>query len=519
MRVGIDVGGTHTDAVLLDGNEILASTKALTTADVRGGILDALETVLTDGGADAGSIDAIMLGTTQFTNAVVERRELSEVAVVRIGLPSGEGIPPKTGWPDDIATALGDHVYQVHGGFLYDGYPLAAVDDREMDRVVADIKAKGVKAVAIASAFSPMNAEPERSLADRVRHAVPDARITLSHSIGRLGLLERENAAMLNAALLEFADRVVSSFREALTERGLNCRFFVSQNDGTLMDAEFVREHPALTFASGPTNSLRGACKLTGLTDAIVVDIGGTTADIGVLQDGFPRESNIVIEVGGIRSNFRMPDILAVGLGGGSIVTDGGKTIGPRSVGHRLVTEGLVFGGQTLTATDVVVASGAASVGDATKVAGVDPSVVAHATDTIHRMLDENIEKMKPSSDPMPVVLVGGGALLVSRDLKAASELLRPEHAGVANAVGAAIAQIGGEVERLVNYRETPRAEAVAAISREASATAVEAGAAPDSVRVADIEETSISYMTDGTTKLRVKAVGDIAGLGGEVTE
>ena len=274
-----------------------------------------------------------------------------------LACPPARAFRQKTGWPDDIAAALGDHVYQVHGGFLYDGYPLAAVDDREMDRVVADIKAKGLKAVAIASAFSPMNAEPELSLAERVRHAVPDARITLSHSIGRLGLLERENAAMLNAALLEFADRVVSSFREALAERGLNCRFFVSQNDGTLMDAEFVREHPALTFASGPTNSLRGACKLTGLTDAIVVDIGGTTADIGVLQDGFPRESNIVIEVGGIRSNFRMPDILAVGLGGGSIVTDDGKTIGPRSVGHRLVTEGLVFGGQTLTATDVVVAS------------------------------------------------------------------------------------------------------------------------------------------------------------------
>lgn len=516
MRVGIDVGGTHTDAVLLDGDEILTSTKALTTADVRGGILEALETVLADGGTDVAAIDAIMLGTTQFTNAVVERRELSEVAAVRIGLPSGEGIPPKTGWPDDIADALGNHVYQLHGGYLYDGYPLAASDDRETERVVADIKAKGLKAIAVASAFSPMNAEPELAFAKRVREAIPDARITLSHGIGRIGLLERENAAMLNAALLEFADRVVSSFRAALAERGLKCRFFVSQNDGTLMDAEFVREHPALTFASGPTNSLRGACKLTGLTDAIVVDIGGTTADIGVLQDGFPRESNIVIEVGGIRSNFRMPDILAVGLGGGSIVADDGDTIGPRSVGHRLVTEGLVFGGQTLTATDIVVASGAAQVGDVEKAAGIDPAVVARATATIHRMLDENIEKMKPSSKPLPVVLVGGGALLVSQDLKAASEMLRPEHSGVANAVGAAIAQIGGEVERLVNYRETPRADAIEAISREASETAIEAGAAPETIRIADVEETSISYMADGTTKLRVKAVGDIAGLGPE---
>ena len=516
MRIGVDVGGTHTDAVLLDGDAIVTATKALTTADVSSGILDALETVLGDSGVEATAIDAIMLGTTQFTNAVVERRELSEVAVIRIGLPSGDGIPPKAGWPSDISTALGDHVYQVHGGYLYDGYPLAAIDDAEIDAVVADVKRKGVRAIAVASAFSPMNAEPELVVARKVRDAIPDARITLSHDIGRLGILERENAAMLNAALLEFADRVVSSFRGALEERQLNARFFVSQNDGTLMDAEFVRQRPALTFASGPTNSLRGACKLTGLQDAIVVDIGGTTADIGVLQDGFPRESNIVIEVGGIRSNFRMPDILAIGLGGGSLVHDegeGGVRIGPQSVGHRLVTEGLLFGGQTLTATDIVVAAGGADVGDRAKVASLEPRVVARGIETIQRMLDDNIEKMKPSSQPLPVVLVGGGAILVTQELTAASQMLRPEHSGVANAVGAAIAQIGGEAERLVNYRETPRKEAIAAIGKQASDAAVAAGADAETIRIADIEETSISYMSDGTTKLRAKAIGDIAGL------
>ncbi len=91
MRIGIDVGGTHTDAVLLDGDEVVASTKALTSADVTGGILDALETILSDSGVAEDSIEAVMLGTTQFTNAVVQRRELSEVAAIRIGLPSGDG--------------------------------------------------------------------------------------------------------------------------------------------------------------------------------------------------------------------------------------------------------------------------------------------------------------------------------------------------------------------------------------------------------------------------------------------
>ncbi|MDH4107838.1 MAG: hydantoinase/oxoprolinase family protein [Gammaproteobacteria bacterium] len=514
MRIGIDVGGTHTDAVLLDGDDVVAATKALTTDDVSSGIIEALDVVLAQAGVAEASIEAVMLGTTQFTNAVVQRRELAEVAAIRVGLPSGDGLPPKTGWPDDIARSLGDHCYMLPGGYLYDGNPLAELRDADIDRVVVDIRRKKILAVSIASSFSPMNPEPELRIERHVRAAIPEARITLSHRLGRLGILERENAAMLNSALLDFADRVVSSFGKALRLRGLSCRFFISQNDGTLMDAEFVRNYPALTFASGPTNSLRGACRLTGLDDAIVVDIGGTTSDIGVLQDGFPRESNIVIEVGGIRTNFRMPDILAIGLGGGSLVTDEGRTIGPRSVGHRLVTEGLVFGGQTLTATDLVVAAGKASVGEASHVQAMDPAVVSTGLEQIVAMLDHAIEKMKPSSKPMPVVLVGGGAMLVTRKLKAASEMLCPEHSGVANAIGAAIAQVGGEIERLVSYRSQPRQEAIAALSREATANAVAAGADPKTIRIADVDETAVSYMAEGTVKLRVKAVGDIAGLG-----
>ena len=514
MRIGIDVGGTHTDAVLLDGDDLLTSTKALTSADVTTGILDALATVIDDAGIDQDSVDAVMLGTTQFTNAVVERRELAEVAAIRIGLPSGDGLPPMLGWPDDIAETLGGHVYQVHGGYLYDGKPVAPLNDAEIDRVVADIQAKGLKAVAIASAFSPMNAEPELAVAQRVLAAVPDARITLSHRIGRIGLLERENAALLNAALLGFASRVVDSFRDAFERRRLDAAFYVSQNDGTLMDAEFVRNYPALTFASGPTNSLRGASRLTGLDDAIVVDIGGTTSDIGVLQDGFPRESNVVIEVGGVRTNFRMPDILAVGLGGGSLVTDDGRTLGPKSVGHRLVKEGRVFGGETLTATDLVVASGVSGIGDPGRIEDLPRDVVDQGIDTIQTMLEQNIETMRPGSKPMPVILVGGGSVLVTRELANAERMLRPENAGVANAIGAAIAQIGGEAERLVSYIDQSREDAIRDVSNEAIALAIAAGAAEDNIRIADVEETSVAYMSDGVTKLRVKAVGDIARLG-----
>ncbi|MFK7916269.1 MAG: hydantoinase/oxoprolinase N-terminal domain-containing protein [Pseudomonadales bacterium] len=513
LRIGIDVGGTHTDAVLLDGSTVVASTKALTTADVLSGILQALETVLADFSGSEDQIDAIMLGTTQFTNAVIERQQLAEVAAIRIGLPSGAGLPPKVGWPDDIARCLGDHSYMLDGGYLYDGLPIAPLDERQMDAVVADLVSKKLEAVAITSAFSPMNALPEELMANKIRAALPGARITKSSDIGRLGILERENAALLNAALLAFADRVVAAFVAAVRQRGLHCRFYVSQNDGTLMDADFARRFPALTFASGPTNSIRGACQLTGLRDAIVVDIGGTTSDIGILQDGFPRESNVVIEVGGVRTNFRMPDILALGLGGGSLVAADGSSVGPRSVGHRLVEDALVFGGDTLTATDIVVAAGDVRVGDPALCQHLSPALIGAAKARIAQLLDHGIEKMKPSSEPLPVVLVGGGALLVSEPLATASAVHQPEHAGVANAIGAAIAQIGGEAERLVAYGKVARQQAIADVTRVATDIAINAGADPSTIRLADMEETALSYVADNTTRLRVKVVGEIAGL------
>jgi N-methylhydantoinase A/oxoprolinase/acetone carboxylase beta subunit len=243
----------------------------------------------------------------------------------------------------------------------------------------------------------------------------------------------------------------------------------------------------------------------------VVVDIGGTTSDIGVLQDGFPRQSNIAITVGGVRTNFRMPDIQAIGLGGGSLVLDGGATIGPRSVGYRLVTDGLVFGGDTLTTTDIIVAAGTADIGDAGKVADLDSSVVDTAVEKIHAIIDNGIDQMKSSRDPVPVVLVGGGAILVTKSLATASVIHRPEHSGVANAIGAANAQVGSETERIVSYRRVPRETILDEMREILAAKLVEAGADPQTVTLADVEETSISYMADESTRIRVKMVGDLS--------
>ena len=120
-----------------------------------------------------------------------------------------------------------------------------------------------------------------------------------------------------------------------------------------------------LTIGSGPANSVRGAAFLTGNSDSLVVDVGGTSTDVGVLVNGFPRESSQGVEIGGVLTNFRMPDLVTMALGGGTVVSaePGGSRLGPRSVGYLLTQEALVFGGDTPTLTDSAVAAGRADLG------------------------------------------------------------------------------------------------------------------------------------------------------------
>src|SRR5690606_19538608 len=166
--------------------------------------------------------------------------------------------------------------------------------------------------VAIAAAFAPVNPEMEDRATTILAELLPDAAITKSHEVGQLGLLERENAAILNAALRPLARRTVSAFRDAIAGMAIDAPLYLTQNDGTLMTADFAERFPVLTFASGPSNSVRGAAFLSGRRNALVLDVGGTTSDIGVLVDGFPRRSSLAVDVGGVRTNFRMPDVYSL---------------------------------------------------------------------------------------------------------------------------------------------------------------------------------------------------------------
>ena len=499
-RIGVDVGGTNTDAALLDGRTVLASVKSPTTDDVLSGITNALSQVSND------DVSAVVIGTTHFTNAVVQRRDLNRVGFLRIGLPAGRSLPPLVGWPDELADAVRGETVMVTGGVEYDGRVFEELDEAAVVEAARRFADAGLSAIVVAGSFSPVDAGQEERAAELLAEHLPNARVTMSHRLGRLGLLERENAAGLNACLLDLAETTIAAFAAALTTSGFSpeTRLFLTQNDGTLLSVEAATRYPVLTFASGPTNSMRGAALLGEIADGLVVDVGGTTADFGALVSGYPRQANAAVEVGGVRTLFQLPDLLSIGLGGGSrIHRDDGLRLGPDSVGQRLIDEGLSFGGSTPTLTDAAIAARRLEIEGTAIPQMLDAeAVLALAADAIA----DGADRLKLAADDVPLIAVGGGAFAVPDSLPGISEVVRPKHAATANAVGAALAEVSGEVDQV--FHGQGRDAAIAAATELATQRAIDDGAMADTIATIEIEDLPLAYLAGDARRVRVRVVG-----------
>jgi N-methylhydantoinase A/oxoprolinase/acetone carboxylase beta subunit len=497
LRIGVDVGGTNTDAVLVDdAGAVARRVKVPTTDDPSDGIAAALTAVSPD---DGRRIGLVALGTTHCLNAILQRRGLRRVLVLRLGSPGTLGVPPLAGWPADLLAAVAAGALIVRGGVEVDGRSLP-LDHDEIRRAVDGSGA--ADAIAITGTFSPLDPSQETEAAEIVA-SVTDAPRSLGHEVGGLGLREREHATVLNAALGDVIDDVIASL-EAEAGR-LGAQAFLTQNDGSLMAPSFARRLPVLTLGSGPANSMRGAAALTGLSDALVADIGGTSADVGALTKGFARESAAGARIGGITTNFRMPDVVSVAVGGGTVVDDEGS-LGIESVGGRLTIEALVFGGETATLTDAAVAAGRAAIGDPSLVTGRRD--LAPALADAEMRVGDAIERMRLSAAPAELILVGGGQGLLGDDIPGLRKVHRPEDADVANAIGAALAPIAGEADVIAEVGGDRRADALEACLDQARARAVSAGADPHALETIWIDEVPLAYLDEPLSRLRAKVAG-----------
>src|SRR5438105_2028679 len=234
-RIGIDVRGTITDAGLLEAGRVPHAVKTPTTSEVTTGIVTALAELTRRPEIARGRIDAVVIGTTHFVNAVVQRRGLACVAAVRIGLPASASLPPFCDWPADLAERFRGGVFVLEGGHDYDGRPIVPFDEIGMRRAAHQIKDNGLPAVAVAAIFSPLDPGGEERARDILAEECPDAAVTMSHELGRIGLLEGENAALLNAALGDLARATVAGFGAAIAASGIAAPLYLTQNDATVM--------------------------------------------------------------------------------------------------------------------------------------------------------------------------------------------------------------------------------------------------------------------------------------------
>jgi N-methylhydantoinase A/oxoprolinase/acetone carboxylase beta subunit len=320
-----------------------------------------------------------MLGTTHATNAVLERRNLRRVAVIRIGGPATHSVRPMFGWPRDLTDAISVGATIVDGGVEFDGRDLSPLDTDAIARFLGEVGG-AAQGVVITSVFAPVSPRHELLAADIVKRELGEIHVSLSHEIGSIGLLERENATILNGALAGVARDVAEAMRAALAVHRLQPTRFFAQNDGTLMGLDHALRYPVLTIGSGPANSVRGAAFLTGISDSLVAD-------------------------------------------------------------------------------------------------------------------------------------VGGGSILVPDRIPGVSEIIRPEHFDAANAVGAAIASVSGQVDRIFHLGPDGRQAVLDEARDEARERAVAAGADPGTVQIIEVEEIPLAYLTSPAVRIRVKAAGTLGGM------
>ena len=522
-KIGIDVGGTNTDAVLVSkDNKILAKTKQSTTLDVSSGIENALKEVISTVNIPMDLIKYIMLGTTHCTNALVERKALNRIGAIRIGLPASKAVPTMVDYPNDLRMLLGKHLHMVHGGYEFDGRLISPLDVDEIKDKLNSMKGE-IDSLAITGIFSKTLPDQEKQVAAWAQEIYGDkVKISCSYEIGGLGLLERENACILNAALQGVATKMVQAFQESVKRINLNSQLFIGQNDGTLLSLEQVQDFPVLTISSGPTNSIRGAGFLSKVDNGIVIDVGGTTSDGGVLVNHFPRESTRSAQIGGVLTNFRMPDVVSVGIGGGTIVrfTDKECTIGPDSVGYLLKEKAIAFGGNELTLSDFFIAEEQLEIKGAIKsdllkeslseLINLPFSQVIHLVRTaIKNHIENLVDKLKTDAEDIPVIACGGGAFLLPKEIAGASKVIFPDHLEVANAFGACIAQFSSEEEMVINTAEFDEKDEMEKLLAKVESKLLKNGVTKESIIILLKESMPLAYLP-GVFKLKVKMCGDL---------
>ena len=454
MRIGIDIGGTHTDAVLIDGTRLVAAAKAPTLPDnLLASITGVLEAILA--GQDPRRVRTLNLSTTLSTNAIVTGA-IEPVAVLVVG---GPGISAET-------YRIGDHFHLISGSLDHLGNETLALDSEELDRAIDACVAAGVRSFAVAGKFSPRNPAHENTISERLTDRAEF--VSTGHLVsGQLNFGRRIHTAYYNSAVWRTFRAFSAALGRSLKGFDLEAEVNILKADGGTMPLARALDTPVQSIFSGPAASVMGIlATVPADTDALMLDIGGTTTDIALFADGQPLLEREGISIEERPTLVRAVHVESIGIGGDSQITvdNGVVRTGPQRLGPCLAA-----GGSTVALMDACNLLGLAQFGDTNASrAGIDALAAAHgldsrelaqaAVDAAVEAIASRIEAMVARVNAKPVytiheilhdrliepkqVLVIGGPAAVFQDPLAKRlglEAVVPPLAGVANAVGAAL--------------------------------------------------------------------------------
>ena len=509
MRIGIDVGGTNTDSVLINNNKIESSFKTNTSEDISDSVKLSISKVIQNQAKE--KINSIIIGTTHLINDLLERKNLSKTGVIRLCGPATKLLKPLCDWPDDLKKSNNFIANFTDGGLEFDGREISAVNKSEIQKLCEIYKKEQVQSIAITGIFASVNPYQELEVKNIIANEMGEIPVSMSHQIGRIGLLERENATILNAMLSNSAKKTFANLTKIISDLNLKSKIYITQNDGTMASIDDALNYPIFSLSSGPTNSMRGAAFLSGIKDGIVIDIGGTSTDIGMLINSFPKESSIAVEFSGIRTNFRMADVLSIPLGGGSIINQKTPYVSNQSLGNRITTDSLSFNGTITTITDIYTNQNKANFIPPNQNFKLSSDVIKSVENEIYSKISIAVDRMKTDSKNIKAIVVGGGSFIIPKKLDGVDLIKFPEFGEVANAIGSSMAQISGYSEKVFSTTDLSRNEIIEISKNEAIENAIKKGAEKKSIEIIDLEEIPLSYLPSNAVTIKTRAIGNIS--------
>ncbi len=460
MLLGIDVGGTHTDAVLIDESGIKSTFKAKTdTQNLLHTITIALKEVTT--GIDVKKIKNINLSTTLSTNAIIENK-LEKTALF---ISSGPGIDPEN-------FMIGENTYIIDGSINHRGSEVLKLDNTGLDKDIKACIKENIRVFASVTKFSTRNNIQESKISESLKNHADF--ITEGHNLSsQLGFPRRAATAYYNSAVWRIYSNFLVSIMEALKQMGISAPVNILKADGGTMPAEVSKNLPVESILSGPAASIMGIIALSKITeDSVILDIGGTTTDIAIFASGAPLMERDGISLGGIPTLVRSLQNRSIGIGGDSVITisDGTIKVGPERKGPCAAE-----GGELPTLVDAMNFAGIINHLDKSRSIeaikllagknGLTPENVAKDAisfsvkkikDEITNILSEinqkpvyTIHEMLKGKKIIPekIYIIGGPAAALAEAMKGDTEIIVPENYNVANAIGAALARTTFETE------------------------------------------------------------------------